>query len=60
MTQYHYLSWPDHGVPVEAHPLLEMMSEIEAERSDKQKTKTPMVVHCRYVVIVETIERVTI
>jgi protein tyrosine phosphatase len=46
VTQYHYLSWPDHGVPPDPHPLLEMMSEIEAERSDKQKTKTPMVVHC--------------
>ena len=45
VTQFHYLSWPDHGVPSTPTPLLNLRSRVmkHAEGSSQ-----PTLVHCRY------------
>jgi len=60
--QFHYLAWPDHGVPNDPHSLIEMMKEIDAitklppvtSPRDTQSSsptpiaisKKPLVIHC--------------
>ncbi|XP_055884628.1 receptor-type tyrosine-protein phosphatase alpha-like [Biomphalaria glabrata] len=41
VTQYHYISWPDHGVPSSPWALVEFEQRVSAI-----KTSTPLVVHC--------------
>ncbi|XP_055884630.1 receptor-type tyrosine-protein phosphatase kappa-like [Biomphalaria glabrata] len=41
VTQYHYISWPDHGVPSSPWALVEFEQRVSA-----LKTSTPLVVHC--------------
>ncbi|KAK6991251.1 receptor-type tyrosine-protein phosphatase eta, partial [Biomphalaria glabrata] len=41
VTQYHYISWPDHSVPSSPWALVEFEQRVSAI-----KTSTPLVVHC--------------
>ncbi|XP_069185096.1 receptor-type tyrosine-protein phosphatase S isoform X1 [Procambarus clarkii] len=41
VTHYHYLSWPDHGVPTEAHSLATMIRQVIHTHSEGG-----VVVHC--------------
>ena len=44
VKQFHFLVWPDHGVPQFATPLLSFRKRVAKYHPDK---KGPMVVHCR-------------
>ena len=44
VTQYQFLSWPDHGVPQFATPLLQFVKRI---RSISDETAGPVIIHCR-------------
>ena len=44
ITQYHFASWPDHGVPEYATPILAYHRRI---KKDHRPSKGPMIVHCR-------------
>jgi len=47
--QYHYLVWPDMGVPDDASSLLEMMDDINRTsqlKSQETQIKSPLLVHC--------------
>ncbi len=46
LRQYHYLSWPDHGKPSYADPIIRMIEMIHGYR---KRLDTPVVVHCRWV-----------
>ena len=48
MTQYHFTSWPDHGVPEYAGPMLNYLRRIKAQH---KPNKGPILVHCRYAVV---------
>lgn len=43
MQHYWYTSWPDHKTPDATTPLLQLMSDVEAER----RAAGPVIVHCR-------------
>ncbi|KAK7088967.1 receptor-type tyrosine-protein phosphatase epsilon-like [Littorina saxatilis] len=47
VTQYHYVSWPDHGVPTTVS-LVRFWRDVTRRRQAKQASSppTPMVVHC--------------
>ena len=45
ITQYHFTSWPDHGVPEYATSILQFHRRI---KNEYKPTKGPMLVHCRY------------
>ena len=47
VTQFHFTSWPDHGVPTYATSLLNFLKRIRIHH-DRLTTPSPMVVHCRY------------
>ena len=44
ITQYHFTSWPDHGVPEYGSPILAFHRRI---RQEYKPSKGPIVVHCR-------------
>ena len=44
ITQYHFTSWPDHGVPEYGTPILAFHRRI---RKDYKPSLGPMLVHCR-------------
>ena len=44
VTQFHFTSWPDHGVPEYAGPLLQYLRRIKTLHKPK---KCPLLVHCR-------------
>ena len=46
VTHIQFMSWPDHGVPEEAHLLLKLRRRVNAF---KNFFSGPIVVHCRYV-----------
>ena len=46
VTQYHFTSWPDHGVPKSTQSLLEL---VEFVRTMYRPSLGPIVVHCGYV-----------
>ena len=46
VIQYHFTSWPDHGVPSSARQLLEFTEEV---KKGYDPSEGPMVVHCRLV-----------
>ena len=48
IIQYHFTSWPDHGVPEHATSILSFYQRVKAEYQPK---KGPMLVHCRYAFI---------
>ena len=50
MTQYHFTSWPDHGVPEYAGPILNYLRRIKARH---KQNRGPILVHCRYLIIVK-------
>lgn len=45
--QYHFIGWPDHGVPIDTIGLLNMIEDIDSriEKYDLQHNR--LVVHCR-------------
>ena len=43
LRQYHYSSWPDHGVPDATAPILEMLRKARITHSP---SRGPMVIHC--------------
>ena len=47
--QYHFTAWPDHGVPLHALPLVSFVRNSAAANACDAG---PIVVHCRYVVVV--------
>ena len=44
VVQYHFTSWPDHGVPEYVSPMLAFHRRISA---DHKSARGPMIVHCR-------------
>ena len=48
VTQFHYIVWPDHGVPEYATGMLSFYRRI---RGFHCATKDPMLVHCRLVLV---------
>ena len=48
VTQYHFIQWPDHGVPVTTSHLMKM-HKAAMETQKASKTDSPIVVHCRYI-----------
>lgn len=46
VTQFHYIGWPDHGIPNDFDVILEMMAEMRDIKAEDAE-KAPMVVHCR-------------
>lgn len=49
ITQYHFISWPDHGVPSTPRSVLAFLLSIKAEQTrlrDSTPDMGPMVVHC--------------
>lgn len=46
MTHIQFMSWPDHGVPEEAHLLLKLRRRVN---SFKNFFSGPIVIHCRHV-----------
>ena len=43
VTQFHFTSWPDHGVPDYAGPLLTFLRRV---KSQHKPTKGPVLIHC--------------
>nr|BAJ52648.1 protein tyrosine phosphatase type N6 [Monosiga ovata] len=47
ITQFHYLTWPDHGVPANPTDLISFIESIhEQERRGQAGAPGPLVVHC--------------
>ena len=46
VVQFHFTSWPDHGAPEYAGPLLAYLRRIKAKY---KPSKGPLLVHCRLV-----------
>ena len=44
VKQYHFVSWPDHGVPATSSDLLEFMEQV---RGNFNAADGPTIVHCR-------------
>jgi len=44
VTQFHFTSWPDHGVPEYAGPTLNYLHWMKAQ---VKPSKTSILVHCR-------------
>ena len=44
VKQYHFMGWPDHGVPLHATALLNFRRKV---KSEIKLTESPCVVHCR-------------
>jgi len=42
VTQFQYIAWPDHGLPVSVDAFLDLAEQAD----DANKTKGPLVVHC--------------
>lgn len=47
LQHYWYTSWPDHKTPDSTMPLLQLMTDVEADRRTAVSTG-PVIVHCRY------------
>ena len=46
MTHFHFVGWPDHGVPLLATSLLEFRRKV---RAHDDHASGPLLVHCRLV-----------
>lgn len=46
VTQFHFTTWPDHGVPEYAGPLLQYLRRIKTLHKPK---RGPLLVHCRLI-----------
>jgi len=65
MIQFHFIAWPDHGVPDISDPLLDMA--MVADQMTPPSQETPTVVHCSagvgrtgtYVIINSILEQIT-
>ena len=49
MFQYHFMTWPDYGVPGDPGSVLDFLNIVNAKQESIQGAG-PIVVHCRYVV----------
>ncbi len=49
MKQFHFISWPDHGVPLRASPIIAFRRKVRSY--DEQYGSEVMVVHCRCVLV---------
>jgi len=47
VKQFHFISWPDFGVPRHATPLLYFLGRIR--KFHKYSNSRPIVLHCRWV-----------
>jgi len=45
VIQYHYTAWPDHGIPSNMVPILDMLA---SARAYQPTDDIPVVVHCRW------------
>lgn len=45
ICQFHYTTWPDHGVPNSVQPILELVRLI---RDCQASEAVPVLIHCRY------------
>lgn len=45
ITQFHFLSWPDHGVPREPSAVLEFLTDVNRFKKEIRDSK-PTIVHC--------------
>ncbi|KAJ6221069.1 hypothetical protein RDWZM_006881 [Blomia tropicalis] len=43
ICQFHYTTWPDHGVPISVHPILELVRLMRDVQSSESR---PILVHC--------------
>lgn len=48
MYQYHFITWPDYGVPTEAGSVLDFLNVVNAKQESIEGAG-PVVVHCRCV-----------
>ena len=48
VTQFHFTSWPDHGVPEYAGPILNYLCRMKAQM---KLSRGPTLVHCRSALI---------
>ena len=48
VTQFHFTSWPDFGVPECTGPLLKFINKVEAHQKTSE-CSGPMIIHCRYI-----------
>ena len=46
VTQYHYIGWPDHGIPTTTSSMIKLRKLVNDEYDEKQN-KGPIIVHCR-------------
>ena len=46
LEQYHYLSWPDHGVPQFPSDILSFRNKIRKDHPIDM-ARSPMLIHCR-------------
>ena len=47
VIHFHYLAWPDQGVPSEPQTLLRIIREVNNLKGSFDSQKSPSVVHCR-------------
>lgn len=68
LTQFHFLAWPDFGVPDEPKELLDMIVQVnKLEKEINTKSSSPTVVHCSagigrtgtYIIINSTMELIS-
>jgi len=49
--QFHYTTWPDHGVPIRASPIIAFRRRVRAHDDSNPGI---IIVHCRYNVLLDT------
>ena len=49
VTQYHYTTWPDHGIPT-ATALVDFWKTVRTSHRNR-KSPSPLLVHCRSVLV---------
>ena len=49
VKQYHFIAWPDHGVPRKYDDFLKFMEQV---MDNVNPSDGPTVVHCRYIYII--------
>ncbi len=55
VVMFHYTSWPDHGVPDYAGPLLNLRKEALKRHKN---AKGPILVHCRQVHVINPVPNI--
>ena len=47
ITQFHYIAWPDHGVPETTQSLVKFVRLVRNHIDDNKRSTPSSVVHCR-------------